>query len=266
VCAVTIFPGGAHVIVVGRTLRDHGAERISFIRADLSKMTEAKRVGHELSSDAWDILIFTSGANANKHGRINSSEGIELDMAISYLSRYVIIQELAEKLNAEGATKTTKPRIFVWAGPGVDIPGDPDDLGSDRNRDHWPTHMNTVAANEAVVLGGAARYPNINFYGMNPGLVQSDIRGQSLGEGSFKHKLVEGIIGLFFGGPEKYAANIGPLLLTPEIERFNGAMFNKAGHAIHASSVMNDPAYVDKFMVASEELANRGLAAATGKP
>jgi len=47
-----------------------------------------------------------------------------------------------------------------------------------------------------------------------------------LGEGSIKHRLVEGLIGIFFGGPDEYAENIAPLIVSPEIEQCSGAMFN----------------------------------------
>jgi hypothetical protein len=44
-------------------------------------MKAAKRAGQELSLDACDMLIFTLEGNTNKHGRLESSKGIELDMA-----------------------------------------------------------------------------------------------------------------------------------------------------------------------------------------
>ena len=52
--------------------------------------------------------------------------------------------------------------------------------------------MNTVAGNEAMVLDGASRYPAINFYGLNPGMVKTDIRSHFLGKGSITHSLSKG--------------------------------------------------------------------------
>jgi hypothetical protein len=77
--------------------------------------------------------------------------------------------------------------------------------------------------------------------------------------GSVKHRLVEGAIGVLFGGPPKYAENIAPLLVSPDIELFSGAMFNKRGEAIELSSVMTDNSYVQRFMEASEQLAEKTL-------
>jgi hypothetical protein len=144
-------------------------------------------------------------------------------------------------------------------GPGVGIEGDPGDLNSERTREYWHAHMNTVAGNEALVIDAASRYPGVNSYGLNPGLVKSDIRSHFLGVGSVKHRLVEGAIGVLFGGPPKYAENIAPLLVSPDIELFSGAMFNKRGEAIELSSVMTDNSYVQRFMEASEQLAEKAL-------
>jgi len=62
--------------------------------------------------------------------------------------------------------------------------------------------------------------------------VKSNIRSVMLGEGSLKQRLVEGLIGIFFGGPDGYAEAIAPLIVSPEIEHCSGAMFNKRGEAL----------------------------------
>jgi len=249
---------GAEVVVVGRTFRDDGVERLRFISADLSQMKQARRVAEELPVETLDMLIFTAGAGPGKHP-VDSSEGIEIDVAISYLSRFVIVREVAERLGVKRVGKTPKPRIFVMGGPGVGIEGDPSDLNSERTHEYWHAHMNTVAGNEALVIGAASRYPGVNFYGLNPGMVKSDIRSHFLGAGSFKHSLVEGLIGMRFGGPDEYAENIAPLIVSPDIEQFSGAMFNKRGDAILPSPAMGDGAYVRRFMEASERLARTVL-------
>jgi hypothetical protein len=109
------------------------------------------------------------------------------------------------------------------------------------------------------VIDGASRYPGVNFYGLNPGLVKSDIRSHFLGAGSIKHRLVERLIGIFFGGPDEYAENIAPLIVSPDIEQYSGAMFNKRGEAIQPSPAMTDSAHVRRFMEASEQLARKAL-------
>jgi hypothetical protein len=221
-------------------------------------MQQARRVAGELPVETMDTLIFTSGSGPSERRKV-SPEGVELDLAISYLSRFVIVRGVAERLGANRTEQIYKPRVFVMGGPGVGIEGDPSDLNADRTSDYWHAHMNTVAGNEALVIDGASRYPGVNLYGLNPGLVKSDIRSHFLGAGSFKHRLVEWLIGIIFGDADDYAARIAPLLVSPDIEEFSGAMFNKRGDAIKPSPAMADSAHVRRFMEASAHLAIKAI-------
>ena len=51
---------GADVLVVGRTFRDEGSARLRFLKADLSSMKEAIRIGEELPAEL-DAVLFTTG-------------------------------------------------------------------------------------------------------------------------------------------------------------------------------------------------------------
>src|SRR5690348_9751516 len=79
---------GAAVLVVGQTFRDADVPGIEFIKADLSLMREARRVGSLLPAETLDLVIFTTGIFAAPK-RQETAEGIERDMAVSYLSRLV---------------------------------------------------------------------------------------------------------------------------------------------------------------------------------
>jgi hypothetical protein len=121
-------------------------------------------------------------------------------------------------------------------------------------------HMNTVAGNEALVLDAAQRYPHINVYGLNPGLIKTSIRSNFLGEGSLRHRLAEGLIGLLTISADKYARRMAPLLFSPDIEPASGIHFNQKAVAILPSTVMNE-ANVARWIHAFETLLERALAA-----
>ena len=93
--ARTFAAKGAEVVVVGRTFRDADIARLRFIAADLSQMKQARRVAEELPVEPLDTLILTTGTGAGKQREV-SPEGIELDLAVSYLSRFVIVRDVAE--------------------------------------------------------------------------------------------------------------------------------------------------------------------------
>jgi NAD(P)-dependent dehydrogenase (short-subunit alcohol dehydrogenase family) len=240
---------GAEVTVVGRTFRDEGTPRLHFVKADLSSMRDAERVGRELAPDL-DVVVLTTGIMAGPTREV-TSEGIERDMAVSTLSRHALLRSLAPRLRA-GA------RVFVMGFPGAGNLGDPADLNAERGYAAMPAHMNTVAGNEAIVLGGKTRYPELRFFGLNPGLIKTRIRGNFLGEGSLKHRVIEGIIGLLTPTPERYASRILSLLVAPELEGRSGAMFGKKGTAILPTEGFDAP-HVERFMGGLDALLSRGL-------
>jgi NAD(P)-dependent dehydrogenase (short-subunit alcohol dehydrogenase family) len=246
---------GANVVVVGQTFRDTGASGIEFIKADLSLMREAKRIGELLPAETMDLIVFTTGIFAAPH-REETAEGIERDMAISYLSRLVIIRHIGSRLGTRSAGKPLKPRVFIMGYPGVGQTGAPDDLNAEKSYRAMTVHMNTVAGNEMLVLNSAKRYPNASFFGLNPGVIQTNIRSNFLGAGTLRHRFIEWMIGLTAPGAAAYAEGIAPLLVSPDLEGHSGAMFDRKGYPIIPSPKLTG-SHMRKFIAASEALVSR---------
>jgi NAD(P)-dependent dehydrogenase (short-subunit alcohol dehydrogenase family) len=246
---------GASVLAIGQTFRDSDVPGIEFIKADLSLMREAQRVGSLLPAETLDLVIFTTGIFAAPK-RQETAEGIERDMAVSYLSRLVMIREIASRLGKNRPAASMKPRVFVMGFPGAGQIGKLDDLNGERSYNSMASHMNTVAGNEVLVLDSAQRYPNVNFFGLNPGGIKSNIRSNWLGANSFKHRIFEWVIGLISQSADTYAQRLAPLLASPDLEGHSGAMFDRKGFAIFPSPKLTDD-YTKKFIAASEELVSR---------
>jgi NAD(P)-dependent dehydrogenase (short-subunit alcohol dehydrogenase family) len=247
---------GATVTVVGQTFRDANVPRIEFIKADLSLMREAQRVAEVLPAESLDLLVLTTGIFAAPK-REETEEGIERDMAISYLSRLVIVREIAPRLGTNRPAARTKPRVFIMGYPGTGQAGQPDDLNAEKSYAAFDAHMNTVAGNEALVLDAANRYPDVNFFGLNPGLIRTNIRSNLFGADTLRFRLIESIIGLLTPQPERYAERLAPLLVSPDLEGHSGAMFDRKGRAILPTPKMADRSHVNAFMTASESLVSR---------
>ena len=248
---------GAEVTVVGRTLRDAPAARLTFVAADLSSMSEARRLGLELPVESTDIVLFTTGIIAART-REETPEQVERDLAISYLNRLAILQGLSPRLGSARADGAPGPRVFVMGSPGSGMTGDPDDLNSEKDYKSMAAHGNTVAGNEVLVLGAQDRFPGPAFFGLAPYLIKTGIRSNFLGDGSLTHRLVETAVGLFMQSPETYAKRMVPLLFAPELEGRTGLMFGHKAQPILPTRGL-DKAYVDRYLAASEALLRRAL-------
>jgi NAD(P)-dependent dehydrogenase (short-subunit alcohol dehydrogenase family) len=247
---------GASVVVVGQTFRDADMPGIEFVKADLSLMREAQRVGEALPAESLDLVIFTTGIMAGPKREV-TAEGIERDMAVSYLSRLVILREIAQRLGKDRPAAPMKPRVFIMGFPGVGQTGKSDDLNAEKSYGRWAAHMNTVAGNEMLVLDAAKRYPHAAFFGLNPGLIKTNIRDNFLGEGSLKSRLVESLIGLLTPSAETYAEKLTPLLVSKDLEAHSGTMFDRKGLAVLPSPQLGDTSHVNAFLAASEALVSR---------
>jgi len=246
---------GASVTVVGQTFRDAGQPGMRFIRADLSLMSEARRVAAELPAETLDLVVFTTGIFAAPR-RQETAEGLERDMAVSFLSRLVILQGIAPRLGIQRSISKPKARVFVMGYPGTGQSGTLGDLNAERAYSAMATHMNTVAGNEMLVLDTARRYSHFNVYGLNPGLIKTDIRSNFLGGNKFLFAVLEGLIGLFTPNAEDYARRITPLLLAPALEDHSGSLFNNKAQAVLASPGLT-PAHTAAFLAESDALLQR---------
>lgn len=123
---------GAEATVVGRTFRDAGVDRISFVRCDLSLMREAAALGERLPTDV-DVLLFTNGIISAPKRQV-TAEGIERDMAVSFLSRLALLSTYLPRVQAAAAAaaepaKVLPLRLFVMA---HGLPGSRQDRGAGR--------------------------------------------------------------------------------------------------------------------------------------
>lgn len=247
---------GASVVVVGQTFRDSEMPGIEFMKADLTLMREAKRVGEALPAETLDIVIFTTGIFAAPK-RQETAEGIERDMAVSYLSRLVILREIAPRLGKDRPEAKMKPRVFIMGFPGSGQAGTLDDLNAEKDYGAMRVHMNTVAGNEMLVLDAAKRYLHATFFGLNPGVIKTNIRNNFLGQDTLKSRFTEWIISLLNPSAETYAEHLAPLLVSPDLDAHSGAMFDRKGFAILPSPKLTDRSYVEAFIAASEALVSR---------
>lgn len=246
---------GAKVLVVGQTFRDASEPNIEFIRADLSLMSEAYRVAALLPAESLDLVVFTTGIFAAPKRQV-TAEGLERDMAVSYLSRLVILREIGPRLGQGRPAGLPRPRVFIMGYPGSGQAGRLGDLNADQSYSAMGVHMNTVAGNEMLVLDTARHLPQVGVFGLNPGLIKTDIRSNFLGGNKFVFAVVEGLIGMLNPTADQYAERMAPLMLAPALEGRSGLLFNNKAQAILPSAGLT-AAHIKAFLAESQALLAR---------
>lgn len=249
---------GAQVLVVGQTFKDKGIPGFSFMKADLSLMSDARRLAKELPAETLDMLVLTTGIMAGPQ-RETTSEGFERDLAVSYLSRYVIVNETASRLGTDRKDARFKPRMFIMGFPGSGQVANIDDLNSEKRYARMKAHSNTVVGNEVLVLDAASRYPHVDFFGLNPGFVKTGIRSNLFGKSKWLLDIIEWMTGFMTLEPEVYADRMVPLLVSLDLQNRSGKMFNNKAEAILPTAKVANPAYINALVTATKKLLQRTL-------
>ncbi|MFF3585108.1 Rossmann-fold NAD(P)-binding domain-containing protein [Streptomyces mirabilis] len=248
---------GAEVTVVGRTFRDRPTNGLIFVQADLSSMREAVRLGEELPAETYDVAYFSLGIMAAKTREV-TREGVERDIAISYLSRLAVLQGLSSRVGTGRPDGAPQARVFIMGAPGTGTVGTPDDMNSENGYKAMVAHMNTVAGNEMLVLAGADLLPGPAYFGLNPGFISTGIRSNFLGEGSVTHRMAEFFTGMAGPSPETYGERMVPLVFADGLNGRTGLMFDNKARVIRATDGL-DKEYVSRYMSASQALLQRAL-------
>ena len=223
-----LVENGAKVTVAGRSKSEETPSGANFIKYDASLVTNSRDlVVNQLKGKKFDTVVFTVGI-ITRPELTRTAEGIEEDLAVSYLSRFVIGNEMVKVGALDG-----RKRVFVMGFPGDDLkPVDIDDLNFEQiPYKQWGAHMNTVVMNEALVYSMAKRHPDVHVYGLNPGLIQTGIRDNFHGgPSSYAGKVVEALIGLTMPTVDQYADRVLlPLMASPDIQSKSGICYSKTG-------------------------------------
>jgi len=99
-------------------------------------------------------------------------------------------------------------------------------------------HMNTVTSNDALVLGLRQRRPDLEIYGLNPGIIKTGIRANVYGN-SLKAFFLETMIGWFTPSTMQYAQRIKNVIAAESIPK-NATFFNAYGEPIQVSHYLSD--------------------------
>lgn len=113
--------------------------------------------------------------------------------------------------------------------------------------------------NEALVRETAARVPDINVFGMNPGIIKTNIMAGVLGQSSVALRAQQTLMGLLFQSAETYAEKVAPLIIHPALEDRSGALFNWHAQPIEPNPWLVAGDHCDRVVASAEVLSAQVL-------
>jgi NAD(P)-dependent dehydrogenase (short-subunit alcohol dehydrogenase family) len=272
---------GIGVVVVGsnaekgaaavRELRQtSGNADIEFLGADLSLIRNVDALAVEVSKN-WPrlhYLVLCAGIVRGQHSL--TSEGIETNFAVNYLSRFALTERLLANLAAEGLADQAA-RILVISGAAQDGKIQYDDVnltgrfGVLRAVSQFCEANDVFALELARRMTAAAPSQNVAVTVLKVGAVRTNIRSQFP---TWMKLLVPLVIDPFLSQtPSQIAASARHLLLDPKFEGVSGALFRhiKQFKALKAGPRTSDPAEGRRLWALSDQLAAQARAASAPK-
>ncbi|MEI3865621.1 SDR family NAD(P)-dependent oxidoreductase [Microbacterium sp. CCNWLW134] len=263
--ALELRSRGVDVVIVGRSQAKAdavmaraaalpGPGSMRAVVADLSLMRTARQVADGLAADLGSVDLLLNAVGILITRPAHTAEGVELDFAVGYLSRFVLMETLA----ARGAF-TPSTRIVTIAASSPDVPAfarmEFDDLAAVRARTGMTSHGQAQLANDLFTARAAERY-GVVAIGYGPGSVDTNIRREV-------PAIVRTLMKPFFARKTRSADEVGrqvaDIFADETLVSGEAAFFDRNGRFDIAAFVA-DPARQDDVLRVSEELARIALA------
>lgn len=244
--AIALARKGARVVIVGRNpekterVRDElrgltGNDRVESLLADLSVMTEVRRLAAEYTERYESLDVLLNNAGAVNMAREETAEGFERTFATNHLAYFLLANLLLPALQrAPGARVVNVASVAHQMGR-IDF----DDLQSARSYEAWSVYgasklMNVLFTREMARRLGD-RGPTVNC--LHPGFVASEF----LSKGGI-WKLIKPVGYLFAVTEEKGAETSIYLASSPEVAGVTGKYFAKCREAKPSRAAQDEAA------------------------
>jgi len=220
--AVAIAAQGAELAIVGRdpervasvageARAADGGSPVHEYTADLSLMSDVRRLASEVSEQHGRIDVLANNAGAMFSSRKVTSEGLERTFALNHMAPFLLTSLLLERLRG-GRVVTTSSDAHT--GGHLDLT----DLQSERSYSAFRVYGTSKLCNIMFTRELARREPEIHANCFHPGVVRT---GFGKNEGGL-WKIATTIGGPFFRSPERGARSLVWLALSGEAAALTG--------------------------------------------
>jgi NAD(P)-dependent dehydrogenase (short-subunit alcohol dehydrogenase family) len=250
---------GARIVFVARDARraDATRARLEAIApgvghrahlADLSLMSETKRVGAEIAATEPRIEVLINNAGALFAQRRVTSEGLEKTFALNHMAYFLLTRALLDRLKGSAPARIVSTASTAHQGAKLDF----DDLQSARDYSGFKAYGRSKLANILFTRELARRQAGTGVVAncLHPGFVASRFGDES---GGWTGRLIP-FAKWFAISPEAGAETIVYLASAPEAAQFDGEYFEKR-RVVEPSAAARDDSAAARLWQASEALA-----------
>jgi NAD(P)-dependent dehydrogenase (short-subunit alcohol dehydrogenase family) len=236
---------GARIVFVARD-RERGEAMRKHLRAvaghtdhavhyaDLTRLSDMKRVAHEIAESEPEIDVLVNNAGAMFNSRHVTEDGFEKTFALNHMSYFVLTNILLDRLKATPGARIVSTASDAHKGNRLDL----GNLQSARGYSGYAVYgrtklMNILFTRELVRrLAGTGVTANC----LHPGFVATRFGDQSGGAFSFAIKAAKN----FALTPEQGAETIIYLASSDEVAGVTGGYFYKSKQATPTREAQND--------------------------
>jgi NAD(P)-dependent dehydrogenase (short-subunit alcohol dehydrogenase family) len=246
VAAVELARQGARIVFVARNplRRDTTLARLSVANdkakhtaylADLSKLSEMKRVAGEITAaePRIDVLINNAGAVFSK--REATADGLELTFATNHMAYFVVTNLLLAKLKATPGARIVSTSSDAHKSGKLDF----DDLQAEKKYSGMRAYGASKLCNILFTRELARRLSGTGVTAncLHPGLVATRFADNNGGLTEFAFGIIKKVAGIT---PEDGAKTIIYLASSPEVAGQSGGYYYKCAPATPTAAAQND--------------------------
>ena len=220
-----------------RRLRDAGAQTAhSVYYADLSTISEMKRVAGEIAAAEPRIDVLINNAGALFSSRQLTADGLEMTFATNHMSYFVVTLALEDRLRATPGARVVNTSSDAHRGRRLEF----DDLQSAKNYRGFPVYGESKLCNILFTRELARRWSGagITVNCLHPGFVATRFGDQS---GGMFQRII-GVAKVLAISPEKGAETIVYLASSDQVANQTGLYFYKCRVATPTKQARDDDA------------------------
>jgi NAD(P)-dependent dehydrogenase (short-subunit alcohol dehydrogenase family) len=261
VAAQRLAAMGARIVMVAREKRRAEAALASLPKssggaahtvhyADLSRLSEMKRVAEEIAAAEPKIDVLMNNAGALFGSRIVTADGLEMTFALNHMSYFVVTEGLRERLVSTRGARVVNTASDAHEGAKLDF----SNLQSANGYRGFKVYGRSKLCNILFTRELARRLQGtgVTANSLHPGFVNTRFGDESGGMLSVGVRVAK----KFAISVEKGAETMVYLASSAEVANVNGAYFYKCKVATPSREAQDDQAAA-RLWSESERLANR---------